>query len=360
MATERTMLVVGATGLVGATAVRHFSGLPGWSVAAVSRRAPAGGAGVTHLPIDLTDAAACRAGLGALRGITHVLYAALYEEPDIAAGWRSKAQEEINLRMLRNVVDNVAGRDGFRHITLLQGGKAYASHLGRVPVPARERWPRMGHDIFYWPQEDYVRGLSAGADWSFSILRPQMILGDTPGSPMNLMIALGVYAAVMRELGRPLAFPGGGSYVTACADSRLIARAAEFCATAPAAAGETFNVVNGDAVNWRDMWPSVAAHFSMEPGGDAPMRLAAEMPELAPVWRRIAERHGLAEPDMERLVGSSWQFADLTFGFGKERPFDRLLSGIKLRQAGLPDCYDTEDAVLYWLDRLQGARLLPR
>src|SRR5690606_12657455 len=140
--------------------------------------------------------------------ITHVLYAALHEEPDLQAGWRSQEQSDINLRMLRNVVDHVASRREFRHLTILQGGKAYGSHLGRVPVPAKERWPRMAHHIFYWAQEDHPRERSAGSHWTFSILRPQMILGDALGSPMSMVAALGVYASVMREMGRPLHFPG--------------------------------------------------------------------------------------------------------------------------------------------------------
>ena len=53
------ILIVGATGLAGAQAVRHFAALPGWAVTALSRRAPEAHAGVTHLPVDLTDSAAC-------------------------------------------------------------------------------------------------------------------------------------------------------------------------------------------------------------------------------------------------------------------------------------------------------------
>ena len=51
--------------------------------------------------------------------------------------------------------------------------------------------------------------------------------------------------------------------------------------------------------------------------------------------------------------------ADMTWGYGKERPFDRLMSPIKLRQAGFEDCFDTEDALIYWLSRMQQAKILP-
>lgn len=356
---QRRILIVGATGLVGTAATEHFGTLPGWEVVTLSRRRPVEWSGA-HLAVDLTDQDACAAAFREQLPITHVLYAALHEEDDLEAGWRSDQQQETNLAMLRNVLDGVEVHGSLEHVTILQGGKAYGSHLGRVPVPAKERWPRMPHRIFYWQQEDLLRERSAAGGWSFNILRPQLILGRAASSPMNIISAVGVYAAVQRELGQPLHFTGGGSYVTACTDSRLIAQAVEFCATTESVRGETFNVVNGDAIVWRDMWPSLAAHFGMPAGDDVPMRLADAMPERADVWDDIVTKHRLQQLTMQEVVGSSWQTADLTFGYGKERPFDRLMSPIKLRQAGFPRCLDTEDAVLHWLSRLQAERVIPK
>lgn len=352
------MLIVGATGLVGAAATAHFARSPGWDVVTLSRRSPMG-SGACHIAVDLTDRAACLAAFRHAPPVTHVLYTALHEEEDLEAGWRSDAQADTNLQMLQNVLDSVEATSKLQHITILQGGKAYGTHLGRVPVPAKERWPRLPHHIFYWQQEDFLRARSAQSGWSFSILRPQLILGEALSSPMNIIAAIGVYACLMRELGRPLSFPGGGSYVTACTDSRLIARAAEFCATHATAAGHTFNVVNGDAIVWRDLWPALAVHFVMPVGGDEPMRLAEQMPLLSDTWDKIVARHDLQQHSLRDLVGSSWQTADLTLGYGRERPFDRLMSPIKIRQAGFADCMDTEDSIIYWLTRMQRSRLLP-
>lgn len=357
---DRRILIVGATGLVGSAATEHFAAAPGWEVTTLSRRAPARSDGVGHLAVDLTDGSACRKAFGEAKPFTHVLYAALQEEDDLEAGWRSRAQQEVNLTMLRNVLDGVEAGGRLRHLTILQGGKAYGSHLGRVPVPAKERWPRLSHEIFYWQQEDLLRERAAKGGWAINILRPQLILGRALSSPMNVIAAIGVYASVLREAGEPLAFPGGGIYVTACTDSRLIAQAVEFCATNPAVAGEIFNVVNGDAIVWRDMWPAIAAYFDMPLGEPKPTRLAEQMPLRAQEWERIVAGHGLQPKTMSELVGASWQTADLTFGYGKERPFDRLMSPIKIRHAGFAGCMDTEDSVLYWLGRMQDANLIPR
>ena len=354
---HRRILIVGATGLVGAAATDHFASLDGWEVVTLSRRQLSRD-GVTHLAVDLTDAGACREAFRQAPPITHVLYAALYEEDDLKAGWHSNTQQAVNLTMLRNVLDGAEAAGRLQHLTILQGAKAYGSHLGRVPVPAKERWPRMPHEIFYWQQEDLLRERAAKAGWAISILRPQLILGRALSSPMNIIAAIGVYAALQREAGQPLVFPGGGNYVTACSDSRLIAQAAEFCATHDEAAGETFNIVNGDAIVWRDMWPAIAAHFHMPVGDHTPTSLAKHMPPRAPQWHTVVSGHNLLPKTMNEIVGSSWQTADIALG--TERPYEHLMSPIKIRQAGFTGCMDTEDSVLYWLDRMQHARLLPR
>jgi nucleoside-diphosphate-sugar epimerase len=292
--------------------------------------------------------------------LTHVLYAALYEKPDLVAGWLDREQIDVNLAMLRNLLDAVEPvATGMRHLTLLQGTKAYGSHVGQVPVPAKERWPRLPHDIFYWPQEDLLRERAARGDWRFTILRPQIILGHAVASPMNIVAAIGAYAAIMRARGLPLSFPGGGRYVCAASDSRLIASAVEFAGTHAVADNETYNVVNGDVLVWQDVWPAIAAHFGMEVGEPQPLQLAREMPRHADIWAALVDRHGLQPLPLDRLLGSSWQFADRNLGYGLDHPNDRVVSPIKLRQAGFAGCTDTEDAILHWLSRMQRAKVLP-
>jgi nucleoside-diphosphate-sugar epimerase len=361
MGAKHRILIAGAGGVVGAAAVEHFSALPHWRVTGLSRRPLRLPDGVGHLRVDLTDAAACREAGRELADTTHLFYAALYEKPDLIAGWRDPEQMAVNEAMLRNLLDALqAAAPGLRHVTILQGTKAYGGHVEPAPVPCKERWPRHPHENFYWLQEDLLRERQARSAWTFSILRPQLVLGYAVSSPMNIVAALGAYAAVMRELGRPLAFPGGGRYINAASDSRLIARAAEFTATHEVAANETYNVVNGDLLVWQDIWASIAQRFGMQPAGPQPMKLAAEMPAFEPAWARLVKKHDLQEISLADLIGSSWQFTDRAFAHGIENPPDSVLSGLKLRQHGLHDCFDTEDALHYWLERMQQQRLLPR
>ncbi|HEY0201026.1 MAG TPA: NAD-dependent epimerase/dehydratase family protein, partial [Burkholderiaceae bacterium] len=107
MTTPRnTALVVGATGVVGQACLRHFANLPGWTAIGVARRAITAPAGAQSLQLDLQDSAVCAAALEGRDDITHVVYAAVYEQPGgLVGGWRDQEQMRINLQMLRNVIE---------------------------------------------------------------------------------------------------------------------------------------------------------------------------------------------------------------------------------------------------------------
>ena len=161
---RKTVLVVGASGLVGYAAMKHFSAEPECEVIVVSRRQPDQVFGTRFISVDLTDAQACADVFGGLSEVTHVVYAALYERPDLIGGWREAEQIAVNDRMLRNLMEplaNVATR--LTHISLLQGTKAYGSHVRPMNIPAREGRSDMREiPNFYWNQEDYLRSKQRG------------------------------------------------------------------------------------------------------------------------------------------------------------------------------------------------------
>jgi nucleoside-diphosphate-sugar epimerase len=296
--------------------------------------------------------------------VTHLVYAALFEKPGLVAGWRERDQMETNLRMFRNLVDPLVAQGGpLEHVTLLQGTKAYGGHVATVPIPARERTPRHPHDNFYFLQEDHLLEQHARADdaWSWTILRPQVILGESLGSNMNLIPAIGAYGAVLREAGEPLHFPGGAPSVLEVVSAELLARAIAWTGSSPNARNEIFNVTNGDVLVWRYAWPAIAEALGMEVGEDRPMALAEEMPRRAEEWAAIVDRYGLRAPrSLDDFVGQSFVYADLLFGLGRDRvPLPQLVSTIKIRQAGFTDYLDSEDDLVRWFERMQARRLLP-
>ena len=360
---RNTVLIVGASGVIGASAVAHFAGLPGWEVIGLSRRPPDVDPGVAfhHLAVDLNDAAACEAAAAGLGSVTHVIYAALFEKPGLVAGWYEQDQMQTNLAMMRNLMGpllRVAA--GLRHVSVLQGTKAYGAHVHRMAVPARENRPRDPHDNFYWLQEDYIRGVQAGADWAFTIWRPQVVFGGALGVAMNLIPVIGAYAAICRELGLPFACPGEEENIIEAVDADLIAGALAWAAESPAARGETFNITNGDVMVWKNVWPAIADAVGLAPAFGAPVSLATFLPAHADVWDRVVEKHGLRRVSMTALCGESHHYADLLFSWGAATPpASTLVSTIKLRQAGFGDCVDTEVMFARWLTVLADRHILP-
>jgi nucleoside-diphosphate-sugar epimerase len=356
------VLVAGASGVVGYAAVKHFAADPDTEVVGVSRRIPPDLDGAALCSLDLNDADACRRVARLHRDTTHLVYAALYEKPGLIAGWRERDQMETNLRMFANLLDAVVDESrALAHVTLLQGTKAYGGHVATVPVPGRERTPRHPHENFYFLQEDHLRARQASGSWSWTILRPQVILGESLGSNMNLIPALGAYGAVLRAAGEPLHFPGGAPSVCEVVSADLLARAIAWAGRSLDARDEIFNVTNGDVLVWRDAWPAVADALGMEPGEDRPQSLADTMPGRQPEWETIVDRYALRAPRrLDEFVGQSFVYADLLLGFGRTSVgMPQLVSTVKIRQAGFGECLDSEEDLAAWFERLQHRRLLP-
>jgi nucleoside-diphosphate-sugar epimerase len=140
---KRKILIAGASGLVGYAGVRHFARLDGWEVVGVSRRksGPIDGAG--FISVDLLDARHCESIFSQMSDVTHVVYAAVNEKPNLLEGWLERKQMEVNLAMLRNLFEPLYKvAKNLKHVTVLQGTKAYGAHLGPIATPARERAPR--------------------------------------------------------------------------------------------------------------------------------------------------------------------------------------------------------------------------
>ncbi|HSG89084.1 MAG TPA: NAD-dependent epimerase/dehydratase family protein [Pseudomonadales bacterium] len=356
MTTSPRVLIAGASGVVGRAALQHFAGLA--DTHGLSRRPPDTDAG-SHHRLDLTDPVATRQVLADLPPITHLVFAALYEQPGLLAGWVDPEQMETNRRMLANCLDGL-GDHPLEHVSLLQGTKAYGAHVQRMRVPGREREPRVLHPNFYWLQEDLLKARAVEAGFAWTIWRPPVIIGHALGAPMNLLAALGAYATICAETGEPFGFPGGACGPIDVVDARLLARAFAWATQAPQARNATFNVTNGDVLHWPDLWPELAAAFGL-PVVDATPRVLAEwLPARADAWDRVRARERLTVPDLPSFVGDSAIYTDMLFGQGRTTPpAATLLSTIAIRQAGFAECIDSADMMREWIEALQAARALP-
>jgi nucleoside-diphosphate-sugar epimerase len=292
-APDKKVVVAGATGLVGNAALRHFGGLGGCEVVALSRRQPRNLYGARYVPVDLTDPAQCAHAAPELRDTTHLVYAALYEAPNLVDGWRDENQIRTNDAMLRKlmaVLEPVA--PSLRHVSLLQGTKAYGVHVRPLIVPAREGRSEMYEQPnFYWAQEGFLREQQLGKPWHWSILRPVLIVGEAMGGAMDLIPPLGVYAAMLREQGRALDYPGGAARVSQAVDVDLLARAIAWAGEATSARNEAFNVTNGDVFTWENVWPAIADALDMKPGNAVPLSLAENAPRWTAPWDALRRKH---------------------------------------------------------------------
>lgn len=359
---RRTVLIAGAAGLVGYAALKHFGSLPDTDVIALARRQPAELHGARWLNLDLTDAGACTRAAAELGLVTHLVYAALFELPGLVEGWRDTVQIQTNERMLRNLLEPLAAAaKGLRHVTLLQGTKAYGVHVRPMKVPAREGRSEMREQPnFYWNQEDYLRARQIGTDWAWTILRPVLIVGEAIGGAMNLIPALGVHAALMREKGRVLPYPGGAARVSQAVDADLLARAIAWSGETEAARNETFNVTNGDVMVWENIWPAIADALGMKPGGAEPFRLETHLEHGVAAWDAIRARERLAAPDIARFTGLSLEYADYQMRYGQTDPGPpSYVSTVKLMQAGFTEVMDTEAMFRKWFAVYREKGLLP-
>ncbi len=347
---HKTVLIAGAQGVIGRAAAQRFLKDADTTVYGISRRPVEGLEKLRPLSADLLDPEDTRQKLAGLRDVTHVVFGA-YVEKDTPT-----ERSTVNVALLRNLLDVVeASSPHLQHVTMYQGGKAYGADLGPFKTPAREDDPRLMPPNFYYDQENHLRQRQQGKRWTFSILRPEAVCGYAVGNPMNLTMVIAVYAAISKELGLPLRFPGTMAAYQALyqvTSAGILASAARWAGTADTAANEIFNITNGDYFRWQFLWPRIARMFEMEVAEPVPMPLAVYMTDKAALWQEMVRKYDLQTTPYEKVV--SWKFGDFIFNSG----FDNISSTIKARRAGFHDCIDTEDMFREFFDDLRAARVI--
>lgn len=351
-------MIIGATGITGGYILRDLAARPGWKVTGLCRRPPAESApNVSWLSVDLLDKADARAKVGGLRDVTHVFYCGFIPLAPDELHLPANANVAVNLALLANAVEPVeAVADGLKHIQVMQGTKYYGSHIGAFKTPAKEDDPRHMAPNFYFDQQDYVADLQRGKSWTWSCLRPHTVMGFTIGNPLNLLSVLAVYAAISKELGLPLKFPGlEGHYraVYQVTDAGLLARAAHWAATTPACANQAFNITNGDFFRWESLWPRIAELFDMKAGPVQTIDLVGFMADKAPLWERMAEKHDLMRVPFAKAV--NWGFGNYVF----KANWDQMSDTTRARRFGFAECFDSEERLLEQLAELKRARFVP-
>jgi len=350
-------LVVGATGIAGRGVSQELLAR-GAEVHGLSRKGEGLVPGVRHVAADLLDPEKLKMSLGGLKP-THVYIAT----------WSRQATEaeniEVNSRMIRNLLGALAPSRSVEHVALVTGLKhylgpfeAYVKAGTPPPTPVREEQPRLPLPNFYYAQEDEVYAAAKRDGFTWSVHRPHTIIGKAIGNAMNMGTTLAAYASICKEVGRPFAFPGSAAQwngLTDMTDARILGKQLIWASTNDFAKNEAYNIVNGDVFRWSWMWPRLAAWFGVEWkgfGGEI-IPLEGQMANDAPVWRAMAKKHGLVEPDLWR-VASPWH-TDLDLS----RPIEVMTDMSLSRRGGFLAYQGTEDAFCDLFAALRADRVIP-
>jgi nucleoside-diphosphate-sugar epimerase len=348
-------LVVGVSGISGNNVARRLVD-DGWDVCGVSRRPPEGLQGVTPILVDVHDRDAVARALDG-QGFTHAFYCT----------WTRRDTETENClangEMLRNVLDFIGSGGSLRHVALVTGLKHYQGPFeayAKAPreAPFREDMGRLPFENFYYTQEDLLFDAAGRHDFTWSVHRSHTLIGWALGNVMNMGVTLAVYGTICRELGRRFVFPGSPhayAGVTDMTDAELLAEQMVWSATAPGAANEALNIVNGDVFRWRRLWEVIGADLGVETGTypGAARSLELEMSGADEVWDRIVGKYDLQPRRLDQLV--SWWHTDGDLG----REVDSFADMTKSRKLGFRGFRQTDESWLSLFAKLRAARVIP-
>jgi hypothetical protein len=318
------------------------------------RAAPAGGRGAIPIAADLLDAEGLRTALAGIRP-SHIYF----------CSWMRMATEAENCRvngaMVRNVFAALPAPGLIRHAALTTGLKHYLGPFeayaqgGGVQTPFREEMPRLPIANFYYDQEDAL--FEAASRHGFS----GRASSEHDHRPCRRQCD--EYGLDSRRLCQPLSrdraavrIPGSPNQWHGLTDVRRAPTGSP-----PALGGhdrrradQDFNIVNGDVFRWKWLWPDLATWFGIEaaPYPEAALSLDEMLAEDSRVWTTMAARHGLAEPDINR-VASAWH-TDADLG----RPVECVTDMSKSRRAGSRTT-STPDSFFDLFARLRSERLIP-
>lgn len=304
--------------------------------------------------------------------------------------------------MLQNFLEALSiNKVQLKRMLLTTGAKQYGVHLGPVKCPMEETDPWIESPgrppNFYYTQQRILYAAARKGNFEWVVTYPNDVIGVARGNFMNLSTALALYAAVNKELGGELEFPGSETFYSrfdCFTSSRLHAAFSLWAMLEPRAANQAFNVVNGDTESWSNLWPKVAKKF----GCKVPSRqferptpykslvnleavppfedLAAvrgmegkvehgkveqridllkwsQRKEVKETWMRIAEREGLEKDALEK---ATWPFLSFVLG----RNYDLVISMSKARKLGWTGYADSWEALEISFDELAREKIGPK
>ena len=326
----------------------------------------------------------------------------------------------VNGIMLANFIKTLELTGAIKRLKrfiLTCGFKHYGVHLGQPKQPMCEDdplpvgnagnvpWP----SNFYYKQQQILAEAAAKSNWDWVCTLPEDVLGYAKGNFMNEATTLGLYCATSKALtGSELPFPGNRANYFAFNTWTSANMHAQFClwaAKTPRAGNNIFNVTNGDAESFQNLWPRLAARFGcklpdpMFANGGTPTTEGfkdyeasiikmgtkhpivahaadiglsadpsvyeepslylqvdpekwAQRPDVKQAWSKLRDRYKL---DHDAWDYATWDF--LTFSFG--RTWNCIGNMTKARKLGWTGYADTWEELVAVFDILEKEKILP-
>ena len=218
-----------------------------------------------------------------IEAVTHVFFTAYIETTDYAS------LVKVNTALVETAIkalDQLCGTTALQHVILQTGGKAYGVEFVnqgvKIPAPLSEKLPRVqdhADEIFYYHQYDALTEIARGKPWTFSEVRPDVIVGFTPGTNfMNAAQGLGFYLTLWKGLygaGSEVPFPGSAkAWQNKHTDTSqdILARFEIYAAlrSDKTGQGRSFNCADGPVVTWAQKWSRIASYFDLNGVGPGP------------------------------------------------------------------------------------------
>jgi nucleoside-diphosphate-sugar epimerase len=350
----KTALIAGVSGITGQNLAEHLASQPDWQIYGLARK-EVNLPGVKPMTASLLELDTLKTAFAGWQ-IEYVFF----------SSWQRMESEErnceVNGAMLRNLLVALE-KNPVKHVALVTGGKNYFGSFddsGKFDVitPYREEQTRKPGLNFYYTQEDVLFERARGQGFSWSVHRPNTIVGYAVGNLMNMASTLACYAAICKESNRPFVFPGSPTiYYGVCdaSDARILAKHLHWTAETEAAKNHAFNVVNGDVYRWNWMWQELANYFGLEaaPYSGEVNALEKQMADAAPVWDRIVQKHNLQPRKLEELA--SWWHTDSDLS----RSFETFADMSKSRKLGFLEYQKTNESFFNVFDRMRSENLIP-
>jgi nucleoside-diphosphate-sugar epimerase len=258
------------------------------------------------------------------------------------------------LENLLNALDSVSGN--LQHIHLVHGTKYYGHTVKERRTPYQEDDACGNFNSFYYEQQCLLEQRQRGKKWSWSISRPHAFCNYRVDEARNMILLVGLYASILRELGLPLVYPGTlRSYRAKTQFSWLptLARAATWMMTDERCANQAYNIVNGDPMSWSELWPLFADYFGMELGAPEDSTFADFARQHAQTWTGMVSKYGLRRTDLATLA--QWPYGDYVMSL----QWDVVSSMDKAARDGFHERVNTTNMWIEGFDFFRSQKIIP-